>query len=85
MSCLLSQEEVQLLAFEFKLFDKAGRNELNRDQVAKLFKYLNPKIAEWEIDRLVSIFDVNQDGLFQLDEFISVSLIDSPIWYIIAH
>lgn len=69
---IMSQEELKLLALEFNLFDSRGSQELTRDNVVKLFKHLNPRIAEWEIDRLITTYDTNQDGLFQLKEFIMV-------------
>ena len=56
----------------FDLFDKDGDGSIDRKEITTVFKELNLKLSEGEIDRIMSHFDEDGDRRISFDEFIIV-------------
>ena len=74
-SQLNSKEETQQLSENFKLIDKNGDGKLSKDELKEEFlKTMNEFEAENEVERLLGLVDMDQNGFIDYSEFLTVCL-----------
>lgn len=74
-SQLNSKEETRQLSENFKLIDKNGDGKLSKDELKEEFlKTMNELEAETEVERILGLVDMDQNGFIDYSEFLTVCL-----------
>ena len=72
---LTSKEDCDFLREVFIIFDESGSGKLTKDQLIKgLNNILSPEESEKEVNRLMSIIDVDGNGFIEYEEFLRAGL-----------
>ena len=72
---LTSKEDCDFLREVFIIFDESGSGKLTKDQLIKGLKnVLSQEEAEKEVNRLMSIIDVDGNGFIEYEEFLRAGL-----------
>ena len=72
---LTSKEDCEFLREVFIIFDESGSGNLTKDQLIKgLNNVLSPEESEKEVNRLMSIIDVDGNGFIEYEEFLRAGL-----------
>jgi calcium-dependent protein kinase len=72
---LTSKEDCEFLREVFIIFDENGSGNLTKDQLIKgLNNVLSPEESEKEVNRLMSIIDVDGNGFIEYEEFLRAGL-----------
>ena len=72
---LTSKEDCEFLREVFIIFDESGSGKLTKDQLIKgLNNILSPEESEKEVNRLMSIIDVDGNGFIEYEEFLRAGL-----------
>ena len=72
---LTSKEDCEFLREVFLFFDESGSGKLTKDQLIKgLNNVLSLEEAEKEVNRLMSIIDVDGNGFIEYEEFLRAGL-----------
>ena len=74
-STLLTQQELEQIALQFRQFDKNGNGVLSRDELIEAYQAIRGiNFNEKEIDDLIQKIDVDGSGDINYEEFVNASV-----------